>query len=96
MAVLKCKMCGGDLTITKDTKIVECEFCGTKQTIPGNDNEKKTNLFNRANRLRIASEFDRAAGILPKNQIDSLLCVPPCNEIKKGTAHPFLEQHPTC
>lgn len=63
MAVLKCKMCGGDLTITKDTKIVECEFCGTKQTIPGNDNEKKTNLFNRANRLRIASEFDRAAGI---------------------------------
>lgn len=63
MAVLKCKMCGGDLTITKDKKIVECEFCGTTQTIPGSDNEKKTNLFNRANRLRIASEFDRAAGI---------------------------------
>lgn len=63
MAVLKCKMCGGDLTITKDTKIVKCEFCGTIQTIPESNNEKKTNLFNRANRLRIASEFDRAAGI---------------------------------
>jgi len=44
-------------------KIVECDFCGTTQTVPNADDEKKTNLFNRANRLRIASEFDRAAGI---------------------------------
>lgn len=63
MAILKCKMCGGDLAVTDGMKIVECEFCGTTQTIPSADDEKKTNLFNRANRLRIASEFDRAAGI---------------------------------
>lgn len=63
MAILKCKMCGGDLAVTEGMKIVECEFCGTTQTIPNADDEKKTNLFNRANRLRIASEFDRAAGI---------------------------------
>ena len=63
MAVLKCKMCGGDLNITADEKIVECEFCGTTQTIPNGSDEKKTNLFNRANRLRIANEFDKAAGI---------------------------------
>ncbi len=63
MAILKCKMCGGDLTVTEGMKLVECEFCGTTQTIPTGDDEKKTNLFNRANRLRIASEFDRAAGI---------------------------------
>lgn len=63
MAILKCKMCGGDLAVTDGMKIVECEFCGTTQTIPNADDEKKTNLFNRANRLRIASEFDRAAGI---------------------------------
>lgn len=63
MAVLKCKMCGGDLFVKEGMKIVECEFCGTTQTIPGADSEKKVNLFNRANKLRIASEFDRAAGI---------------------------------
>ncbi len=63
MAILKCKMCGGDLNITADEKIVECEFCGTTQTIPDGSDEKKTNLFNRANRLRIANEFDKAAGI---------------------------------
>ena len=63
MAILKCKMCGGDLSVTEGMKIVECDFCGTTQTVPSADDEKKTNLFNRANRLRIASEFDRAAGI---------------------------------
>ena len=55
-------MCGGDLEIAEE-KIIECEYCGTKQTVPNADNEKKINLFNRANRLRMASEFDKAAGI---------------------------------
>ena len=63
MAILKCKMCGGDLNVTADEKIIECEFCGTTQTIPDGNDEKKTNLFNRANRLSIANEFDKAAGI---------------------------------
>ncbi|MBR3816151.1 MAG: TIR domain-containing protein [Clostridia bacterium] len=63
MSILKCKMCGGDLEVTEDMKIVECDYCGTKQTVPNADNEKKVNLFNRANRLRMASEFDKAAGI---------------------------------
>ena len=63
MAILKCKMCGGDLNITADEKIVECEFCGTTQTIPDGSDEKKTNLFNRANRLRMDNEFDKAAGV---------------------------------
>lgn len=63
MAIYKCKMCGGDLNITSDVNIVECEYCGTTQTVPTADNEKKMNLFNRANRLRLNSEFDKAAGI---------------------------------
>ena len=63
MAILKCKMCGGDLSIADNAKIAECEFCGTAQTVPDGNDEKKANLFNRANRLRIASEFDKAAGI---------------------------------
>ena len=63
MAILKCKMCGGDLNVTDDKKIIECEFCGTTQTIPEVSDEKKTNLFNRANRLRMDNEFDKAAGV---------------------------------
>lgn len=63
MSILKCKMCGGDLNASGDQKIVECEFCGTTQTIPDGNDEKKTNLFNRANRLRLDNEFDKASGV---------------------------------
>ena len=56
-------MCGGELNVVRGEKVAECEFCGTKQTIPTGNDEKKTNLFNRANRLRIVGEFDKAAGI---------------------------------
>ncbi len=61
MAMFKCKMCGGDLCVSEATKVIECDYCGTKQTIPSMDNEKKINLFKRANRLRFANEFDKAA-----------------------------------
>ena len=63
MAVFKCKMCGGDLAVEEGLNVCECKFCGTKQTLPNADNEKKINLFNRANRLRFNSEFDKAATI---------------------------------
>ena len=63
MAVFKCKMCGGDLNITEADKVVECEYCGTTQTVPSADNEKKMTLFNRANRLRLNKEFDKAAAL---------------------------------
>ena len=63
MAVIKCKMCGGDLVIEPGATVAECEYCGTKQTIPNQDDEKKLTLFARANRLRMSCEFDKAAGI---------------------------------
>ena len=63
MAVLKCKMCGGDLNLIEGASTAECEFCGSVQTVPKVDDEKKLTLFARANRLRIACEFDKAAGI---------------------------------
>ena len=63
MAVLKCKICGGDLDIRTDSKIIECAYCGTSQTVPAADDEKRLNLFNRATRLRINGEFDKAASI---------------------------------
>ena len=63
MAVLKCKMCGGDLVFETGATICECEYCGSKQTIPNADNEKKITLFARANRLLRSCEFDKAEGI---------------------------------
>ncbi len=63
MAVLKCKMCGGSLDVTEGMTVCECEYCGTQQTIPAVDDEKKLTLFSRANRLRSACEFDKAAGV---------------------------------
>ena len=62
MAVFKCKMCGGALEVNNET-VATCSYCGTQQTLPKLDDEKKLALFNRANNLRIKSEFDKAAGI---------------------------------
>lgn len=58
--IFKCKMCGGTLDVKDGQSIAECEFCGTKQTIPLTDNEKSFNLHNRANALRLRNEFDKA------------------------------------
>ena len=60
MSIFKCKMCGGDLEIAEGITIAECEYCGTKQTVPKAMDENLQNLFNRANTLRIKSEFDKA------------------------------------
>lgn len=60
MAIFKCKMCGGDLEVLDGVTVCECEYCGTKQTVPTTQNEVITNLYNRANNLRIRSEFDKA------------------------------------
>ena len=63
MAVIKCKMCGGDLQIVEGNSVCECEYCGSKQTVPIADNEKKMTLFARANRLLRNCEFDKASGV---------------------------------
>lgn len=63
MAVLKCKMCGGNLDVQEGMTICECEYCGSMQTVPRVDDEKKITLFARANRLREACEFDKAFGV---------------------------------
>ena len=64
MAVLRCKMCGASLNVTEGASITECEFCGSRQTIPRirlqNQGEKKATLFGRAGRLLGACEFDKA------------------------------------
>ncbi len=66
MALVKCKMCGGDLEIPNDVTVGECEYCGTKQTVPTVKDDNLQNLFNRANSLRINCDFDKAAKIYEK------------------------------
>lgn len=63
MLVFKCKMCGGNLEVTEDQVLATCEYCGTQQTLPKIDDEKKLALFNRANNLRLKCEFDKAIGV---------------------------------
>ena len=63
MAIIKCKMCGGNLTVVEGETVCECEYCGTRQTVPSADNEKKLTLFSRAGRLLRSCEFDKAAGV---------------------------------
>ena len=63
MAIFKCKMCGGALEVQDGVTVCECEYCGTKQTLPRLNDEKKTNLYDRANHFRRNNEFDKAMSI---------------------------------
>ena len=60
MAKYKCKMCGAPLDVSEGQTVVTCEFCQSKQTVANADDERKENLFNRANALRASCDFDKA------------------------------------
>lgn len=60
MNIFRCKMCGGNLNVVDLKGIVECEYCGCKQTIHNTNDEKKNYLYNKANNLRWKNEFDKA------------------------------------
>ena len=63
MAIFKCKMCGGNLEIIEGQSVCTCQFCGTEQTLPRLDSDRKTNLYDRANHFRRNNDFDKAMGI---------------------------------
>ncbi len=60
MANYKCKMCGAPLNVSEGQTVVTCDFCQSKQTVANCNDERKENLFNRANSLRAACDFDKA------------------------------------
>ena len=60
MAIIKCKMCGGDLALTPGSNLAVCQYCGSQQTVPTIDDDKKARLYNRANQYRLECEFDKA------------------------------------
>ena len=61
--IFKCKMCGGDIEVVKGSNIAKCQYCKSTMTLPNLENEKITNLYNRANDYRMANEFDKAYGV---------------------------------
>ena len=63
MSIFKCKMCGGELQINPGESVAVCEYCGTTQTLPKLDDDRRANLYDRANHFRRNSDFDKAAGI---------------------------------
>ena len=63
MAVFKCKMCGGTIEFEPGATVGVCDYCGTKQTLPRLNDEKRANLYDRANHFRRNNEFDKATSI---------------------------------
>ena len=63
MIVFKCKMCGGEMSLEEGATVAECPYCLTKQTLPKLDNDKRANLYDRANHFRRQNEYDKAMAI---------------------------------
>jgi len=51
-----------DLTFEPGASAAECPYCGTNQTLPKQD-DKRANLYDRANHFRRQNEFDKAMAI---------------------------------
>lgn len=63
MSIFRCKMCGGTIEFEQGATVGVCDSCGTKQTLPRLDDDRKANLYDRANHFRRNNEFDKAMGI---------------------------------
>ena len=63
MAIIKCKMCGGDLALAADKTFGTCEYCGSTVTLPKIDDEQRAAAFNRGNHFRRSGEFDKALAV---------------------------------
>ena len=63
MIVFKCKMCGGEMSLEEGATVAECPYCMTKQTLPKLDNDKRANMYDRANHFRRQNEYDKAMAI---------------------------------
>ena len=63
MAIIKCKMCGGNIEISADKTFGTCEYCGSTMTLPKVDDEQRAAAFNRGNHFRRSGEFDKALAV---------------------------------
>ena len=63
MAIIKCKMCGGDIELSPDKTFGTCDSCGSTMTFPKVDDEQRAAAFNRGNYFRRIGEFDKALAV---------------------------------
>ncbi len=63
MAIIKCKMCGGDMELSADKTFGTCEYCGSVMTLPKVSDDQRAAAFNRGNHFRRAGEFDKALSV---------------------------------
>ena len=63
MSIFNCKMCGGVIDYALGTTVCACQYCGTTQTLPRLDDDRKANLYDRANHHRRNNEYDKALSI---------------------------------
>lgn len=63
MAELKCKICDGTLAIEEGSTVATCEYCGTKQTLPKLTDERRMQMYDRANHFRRNSDYDKAMSV---------------------------------
>ena len=103
MAIIKCKMCGGDIEISQDKTFGVCECCGSTMTFPKVDDDQRAAAFNRGNYFRRIGEFDKALvvyeRIVEEDNTDaeahwcSALCRYGIEYVEDPTSHEYL---PTC
>lgn len=62
--IYDCPKCGESLDLSTGKTIVKCDCCGAHNVLPKlNNDDRRANLYNRANHLRRNNEFDKAEGI---------------------------------
>ena len=103
MAIIKCKMCGGDIELSQDKTYGVCDSCGSMMTLPKIDDEQRAAAFNRGNHFRRIGEFDKALGVYERivqedeNDAEAHWCCALCRfgieYVEDPTSHEWL---PTC
>ena len=75
MAVIQCKICGGEVEIPGNVTCGECPYCNSLTTFPKQTSDKKVQLYQRAEQLRLSGSFDKAAAtyeeIIKENSDDA-------------------------
>ncbi len=51
------------MEINSNETVAACKYCGTRQTLPKLDDDRRANLYDRANHFRRNNEFDKVMGI---------------------------------
>ena len=103
MAIIKCKMCGGDIVLNEEKTFGTCEYCGSVMTLPKVSDEQRAALFNRGNHFRRIGEFDKALAIYENivreddNDAEAHWCCALCRFGIEYVADPNTYEYlPTC